>query len=62
MLRAARVQTLGRTRKPDLPEREPVSTPVVDALRSRRPAFFGGRFVGRFWRGRNNVYSRRRGV
>jgi N-methylhydantoinase A len=45
VIRAVRVQTLGRTAKPSLGEYPRVSSPVDAALRSRRPAFFGGRFV-----------------
>ncbi len=45
VIRAVRVQTLGRTTKPELREYERVRTPVASALRSRRPAFFEGRFV-----------------
>jgi len=45
IVRAVRVQTVGRTRKPGL-EAPPLATgDVSEALRSRRPAFFGGRFV-----------------
>jgi hypothetical protein len=45
VVRAVRVQTLGRTQKPELREYERVHSPVTQALRSRRPAFFDGRFV-----------------
>jgi N-methylhydantoinase A len=45
VIRAVRVQTLGRTAKPELREYERVRTPVASALRSRRQAFFDGRFV-----------------
>ncbi len=45
VIRAVRVQTLGRTKKPELREVEPARSPVSSALRSRRPAFFDGRFV-----------------
>jgi len=45
VIRAVRVQTLGRTRKPELREWERVHSPVASALRSRRPACFDGRFV-----------------
>jgi N-methylhydantoinase A len=45
VIRAVRVQTLGRTAKPELREYERVRTPLESALRSRRPAFFEGRFV-----------------
>jgi N-methylhydantoinase A len=44
VLRAVRVQTTGRTEKPGLREYERLSTPVEEALRSRRPAFFDGEF------------------
>ena len=39
-----RVQTIGQTAKPSLREYPRVSSPVGSALRSRRQAFFGGRF------------------
>jgi len=45
VLRSVRVQTLGRTRKPSLPPQPPARGPLSDALRVRRPAWFGGRFV-----------------
>ena len=45
VIRAVRVQTLGRTAKPELREYERVHSPVAVALRSRRPAFFDGGFV-----------------
>ena len=45
MLRSVRVQTLGRPRKPALPELAAAERPLADALRARRPAYFGGRFV-----------------
>jgi N-methylhydantoinase A len=45
VLRAVRVQTVGRTAKPGLREYAPASGPIDAALRSRRPAFFRGRFV-----------------
>jgi N-methylhydantoinase A len=45
VIRAVRVQTLGRTAKPEQREAERVQSPVSRALRSRRPAFFDGRFV-----------------
>jgi N-methylhydantoinase A len=45
VIRAVRVQAVGQTEKPRLPEYEPASSDVEDALRSRRPAFFDGRFV-----------------
>jgi len=45
VLRSVRVQTLGRTRKPSLPEQAPARGPLEGALRARRPAYFGGRFV-----------------
>ena len=44
VLRSVRVQTLGATRKPGLREHPEAGGPVEDALRSRRPAFFDGRF------------------
>jgi len=44
VIRAVRVQTIGQTAKPSLPEYSRVGTPVSSALRSRRQAFFGGRF------------------
>ena len=45
VIRAVRVQTLGRTAKPELGLLERARTPVSAALRSRRPAFFDGGFV-----------------
>jgi N-methylhydantoinase A len=45
VIRAVRVHTTGRTAKPDLREVDRVHTPVESALRSRRQAFFDGRFV-----------------
>jgi len=45
VLRAVRVQAVGRTPKPPLAVREPAGHPLADALRSRRPAWFDGRFV-----------------
>ncbi|MGH0032275.1 MAG: hydantoinase/oxoprolinase family protein [Myxococcota bacterium] len=45
VVRSVRVQTLGVTGKPVLPAVAPAAGPVADAVRSRRPAFFGGRFV-----------------
>lgn len=44
VVRSVRVQTVGITPKPGLREYAPAKTSVADALRSRRPAFFGGRF------------------
>jgi N-methylhydantoinase A len=44
VLRAVRVQTVGRTAKPSLPEAPRARGPVSEALRSRRQAFFAGRF------------------
>jgi N-methylhydantoinase A len=44
VIRAVRVQTTGRTAKPSLPELPRAQGPVSGALRSRRQAFFGGRF------------------
>ena len=45
VIRAVRVQTLGRTAKPRLPGLAAAAGRVDAALRSRRPAFFEGRFV-----------------
>ena len=45
VVRAVRVQTIGQTEKPRLREYERTSASVESALRSRRPAWFGGRFV-----------------
>jgi N-methylhydantoinase A len=45
VIRAVRVQTVGRTAKPVLPDFARVTAPLASALRSRRPAFFDGRFV-----------------
>jgi N-methylhydantoinase A len=45
VVRAVRVQSIGRTRKPRLPSLEPASVPVERARRGARPAFFGGRFL-----------------
>jgi len=45
VLRAVRVQAVGRTPKPPLAVHEPAGHPLADALRSRRPAWFDGRFV-----------------
>jgi N-methylhydantoinase A len=44
VIRAVRVQTIGQTAKPSLREYPRASTPVGSALRSRRQAFFAGRF------------------
>ncbi len=44
VVRSVRVQTLGRTEKPGLGEPPPPSGPVEAALRSRRQAYFDGRF------------------
>jgi N-methylhydantoinase A len=44
VIRAVRVQTIGQTAKPSLREYPRASTPVRSALRSRRQAFFAGRF------------------
>ena len=44
VLRSVRVQAVGVTEKPTLREYERRTTPVSAALRSRRPAFFSGRF------------------
>jgi N-methylhydantoinase A len=45
VLRSVRVRTQGRTRKPELPEQPAARGPLASALRARRPAWFGGRFV-----------------
>jgi N-methylhydantoinase A len=45
VIRAVRVQTLGRTEKVGLRDFPRATTPVAAALRSRRPAWFDGRFV-----------------
>ncbi len=44
VLRSVRVQTLGQTRKPALQELPAAEEPLDAAIRSRRPAWFGGRF------------------
>jgi len=44
VIRAVRVQTIGQTAKPSLREYPRADTPVRSALRSRRQAFFAGRF------------------
>lgn len=44
VVRSVRVQTVGVTPKPGLRAYPPVATSVEAALRSRRPAFFDGRF------------------
>jgi N-methylhydantoinase A len=44
VIRAVRVQTIGQTAKPSLRDYPRVSTPLASALRSRRQAWFGGRF------------------
>jgi N-methylhydantoinase A len=44
VIRSARVQTVGRTEKPGLGEPVPPRGGVDGALRSRRPAYFDGRF------------------
>ena len=44
VVRSVRLQTVGTTPKPGLREYEPVATSVDAALRSRRPAYFDGRF------------------
>ncbi len=44
VLRSVRVQTVGRTEKPGLAEPAPARGRVEDALRSRRQAWFDGRF------------------
>jgi N-methylhydantoinase A len=45
VIRSVRVQAIGRTEKPPLRELAPAAAPVSAALRSRRPAWFDGRFV-----------------
>jgi N-methylhydantoinase A len=45
VIRSVRVQAIGRTEKPRLRELAPAAGPVSAALRSRRPAWFDGRFV-----------------
>jgi N-methylhydantoinase A len=45
VIRAVRVHAAGRTAKPEVGEYARVRTPVDSALRSRRPAYFDGRFV-----------------
>jgi N-methylhydantoinase A len=45
VIRAVRVQTLGRTAKPELREVERARTPLESALLSRRSVFFDGRFA-----------------
>jgi N-methylhydantoinase A len=45
IVRAVRVQTTGRTPKPPLPRYAAATTPVDDALRARRSAYFDGRFI-----------------
>jgi N-methylhydantoinase A len=45
VIRAARVQTLGRTWKPEVKEHGAAGAKLEDALSSRRPAWFDGRFV-----------------
>jgi len=45
VLRSVRVRTQGRTRKPELPEQPAARGPLAAALRARRAAWFGGRFV-----------------
>jgi N-methylhydantoinase A len=44
VIRAVRVHTIGRTEKVGLGEYPRLTTAVESALRSRRPAWFGGRF------------------
>ena len=44
VIRAVRVHTIGRTEKVGLGEYPRMTTSVESALRSRRPAWFGGRF------------------
>jgi N-methylhydantoinase A len=45
ILRSVRVQTQGVTAKPELPRSPRVGAPVASALKGRRPAWFGGRFL-----------------
>jgi N-methylhydantoinase A len=45
IVRAVRVQAVGRTPKPPARMLPPAREPLSAALRSRRPAFFAGRFV-----------------
>ncbi len=45
MLRAVRVEALGRTQKPPLPEYPRAHAPLDAALRERRAAYFDGRFL-----------------
>ena len=45
VIRSVRLQTLGRTEKPELRELAPARGPLGDALAARRPAWFDGRFV-----------------
>ncbi len=45
VVRSVRVQTIGRTPPLDLGRSPEARTPLADALRVRRPAFFDGRFV-----------------
>ena len=40
-----RVQTIGRTAPPSSARARPADAPLERALRGRRPAYFGGRFV-----------------
>ena len=44
VIRSVRVQTLGRTRKPELGSLPAATTPASDAIRARRPAWWGERF------------------
>ena len=44
VIRSVRVHAVGQTRKPGLGEHPPAKGSVDAALRSRRQAFFGGRF------------------
>jgi N-methylhydantoinase A len=44
VLRAVRLHALGRTEPVELGESPAAAGPLADALRSRRPAFFGDRF------------------
>jgi N-methylhydantoinase A len=45
IVRAVRVQALGRTPKPPVRPLPRAARPLADALAGRRPAFFDGRFV-----------------
>jgi len=45
VIRSVRLQTVSRTEPPRLGEQPAASGPLEDALRARRPAYFGGRFL-----------------